>query len=210
MKWNNLFNQKYKAGFGLLALLLMMVLVIFAHKKNLSQLQHSITSIYSDRLVAGNYLYNISHEIYKKKLHLDEVGQIYSAQNDSIQRIIRKYEKTLLTAEESNQLSSLKAHLKLSASIENQIHNSASQEEEKALRSRLRNKYDIILTDLNNLTSIQLSEGQNLIAESNRIVASDNITSRLEMSLLIIFGLLIMLIFSVIKARIVRTAPSLN
>lgn len=210
MKWNNLFEQKNKAGFALLALLLMMAMVIFAHKKNLSQLQYTLTSIYSDRLVAGNYLYNLSHEIYKKKLHLDEVGKIYSAQNDSINRIIRKYEKTLLTTEESKQFSSLKAHLQLSANIESQIRNSSTRQEEIALRSQLRNQYDIILTDLNNLTSIQISEGQNLIAESNRIVASDNITSRLELGLLIIFGLLIMLIFSVIKSRMVRTAPSLN
>lgn len=210
MKWNNLFDQKYKAGFGLLALLLMMILVIFAHKKNLSQLQHSLTSIYSDRLVAGNYLYNLSHEIYKKKLHLDEVGHIYSVENDSIQKILHLYDQTQLTAEESTQLVSLKAHLRLSGSLEDQILRSKSLQATDSLQARLGTQYDIILSDLNSLTSIQIKEGQKLTAESDRIVASDTITSRLEMGLLIIFGLLIMLIFSVLKSRRVRTAPSLN
>lgn len=210
MKWKEMFNQKYKAGFALLVLLLMMVLVIFAHKNNLSKLQHSLSSIYSDRLVAGNYLYKLSHEIYKKKLHLDEVGNIYSEQNDSIQKIIHQYDQTLLTAEESSLLASLKSDLKFSNRLENQIRNSSSIQIKDSLESELGNQYDIILHDLDGLTSIQLSEGQKLTAESNRIVASDNITSRLEMALLIIFGVLIMLIFSVLKSRRVRTAPSLN
>ncbi len=210
MKWNEPFDKKYKAGFALLILLLMMVMVIFAHKNNLSKLQHSLTSIYSDRLVAENYLYKLSHEIYKKKLHLDESGAIFSERNDSIERIIHQYDKTLLTKDESSQLASLKSHLKVSDSIEDQIENSSSAREIDSLQIRLGSQYDIILADLNGLTSIQLSEGQKLIAESNRIVASDNITSRLEMGLLIIFGLLIMLILSVLKSRKIRTAPSLN
>ncbi len=210
MRWNEPFDKKYKASLALLVLLLMMVMVIFAHKNNLSKLQHSLTSIYSDRLVAENYLYKLSHEIYKKKLHLDESGAIFSERNDSIEMIIHQYDQTLLTKDESSQLASLKSHLKVSDSIEDQIENSSSAREIDSLQIRLGSQYDIILADLNGLTNIQLSEGQKLLAESNRIVASDNITSRLEMGLLIIFGLLIMLILSVLKSRRIRTAPSLN
>ncbi len=210
MRWNNQFNNKYKAGFGLVVLLLMMLLVIFIHKNNLSRLQQSFSSIYADRLVVGGYLYNLSHEIYNKKLTLDNRADVLPERNDSIQKIICKYEKTLLTTEESSLLTSLKEHLDLTQTLESQYQNSSSASQKDSLQQLLGSQYDLIITDLDGLTNIQIAEGQKLTVESNRIVASDTITSRLEMGLLVIFGLLIMLIFTVLKSQRIRTTPSLN
>ena len=211
MKWQHILNQRRDRAFALFVVLAMMLSLSFIHKKNLSELQEALSSIYMDRLVAERHLYELSHKIYEKKMLLDQYDELplepSLRTNDTIQQIIEGYEETYLTVEEEAQLSTLKDHIRISRQFELQFINATSPRQRETLQPALANHYDSILSGLNDLSKLQLHEAQKLIDQSDRVVASNNITSRLGIGLLLVMGLLTLLIFSSVPATPKRTAP---
>lgn len=211
MKWHNILNQRRDRGIALVIVLAMMLSLTFIHKKNLSELQDALSSIYMDRLVAESHLYELSHEIYEKKMLLDQYDELplepSLRTNDTIQQLIKGYEETYLTVEEEVQLSTLKDHIRISQQFEQQFIHSTSPRQRETLKPGLASHYDSILLSLNDLSKLQLHEAQKLLDQSNRVVASNNITSRLGIGLLLVLGLLTLLIFSSVPAPPKRTAP---
>ena len=67
---------------------------------------------------------------------------------------------------------------------------------------QLNNQYDLILADLEDLSEIQLYEGKRLLESSNKVMASNRITSRLEIALLIVVVLVFLMATSSPKVLI--------
>lgn len=200
MKWQNILNRKRNTALALAVVLVTMLLLTLVHRWHLSELQNAMSSIYVDRLVAESHLYELSHEIYEKKMlvshYEDGLLEENIRVNDSIQQLLTKYEQTYLTDEEGQQLSELKDHIRLSQQYEQQFLYGASPSQREALRPGLTNHYDSILASLNDLTKLQLQEGRKLMDQSKRIVASNNMTLRLAIGVLVVLGLLIYLVFT--------------
>lgn len=215
MKWKQLLDRRNNAGLVLVTILIMMILLLFTHQKNLSKMQDALSSIYQDRLVAESHLYNLSHKIYEKKILLgqfdDSQLEQYVLVNDHIRQLISEYEETYLTEEEGVRLSALKDHIQKSQQVEQLFVYSASPLHRDALTSGLIRHYDSILAGLNDLTTLQLQEGQKLIDQSKRIVASNTTTSHLEIGLLIVLGLLfVFLTFSTAQVPARHYTPHLH
>jgi hypothetical protein len=209
MRWQNILSKKSNVGLALVGVLVVMLLLTFVHKRHLSEVQAAMSSIYMDRLVAETHLYQLSHKIFEKKMLIDRNDDRMLEQNilanDTIQQLMNKYEATYLTADESVQLLKLKDHIRLSQQFENQFISGASPIQRDALSLELAKHYDSILASLNGLTQLQLHEAQKLIDDSNRIVASGNMTSQLAAGMVVVLGLLIYATLSPARLRLEHT-----
>ncbi|MEQ8470393.1 MAG: MCP four helix bundle domain-containing protein [Marinoscillum sp.] len=200
MKWKDILSKRYHTGLSLFIVLVMMTLLVFYHKKNLSELHGSLSSIYMDRLVAESHLYNLSHQYYEKKILVGAFEpDLYQQQintNDAIQQLIQSYEKTYLTDEESTQWTGLKKDIRIALQFEQHFLYPESPIDQVMLTQTLLSRYDDILNQLNTLTDIQLKEGQKLLMESDHILASNIQTTRLAVGLILVLCMLVFLLYT--------------
>lgn len=199
MKWTYIINQKIKTALALLTVLLLVLATNLLDKQHFSELQKSFTSIYEDRLVAENYLFNLSKQMQLKKQLLNNHESFQSQSNhiinDSIDIIIKKYEATKLTTEEAEYFFSLKNQLQELKMMEKTLAISANQQDQHV--NNIVQKIQFIWSDLEALSQIQLTEGKRIIENSQQIISFSNLTSRLEIVILIVIGLIIQaLVFS--------------
>ncbi len=214
MKWKDILNHKNNTGLTLVTVMGILILLVFTHRRNLAELQDSFSSMYADRLVTTDQLYELSHMIIDKKLLLDREGENIIGKrihmNDSILQLLTKYEDTYLTVEEKALLSSLKNQIRISRQFELQYNNLSTSSQSEELKLELSKQYDLILLELKKLTNLQLQEGQMLTNESKKIVSSDIIAFRLEIGLFIILGLLVFMMFSSAPSHHAINSPGLN
>ena len=179
------------------SILLMIGMIGYLHKKNLSEMDKTVTSIYEDRLVANEYIFELSRKIVQKKESLDE-GR-YDAEevtklNHEIDLLIDAFEDTKLTADESKLWGKLKTDLSLAHEFENQILHNPISRHSVQLQNHLNNQYELIHSDLEGLSIIQLREGKSLLDNSKKIVASNSVSSHLEVALIIIVLLIFLML----------------
>lgn len=200
MQWKNILNEKRNETLILFSVLIMIAMIASMHKKHLSDLEESITSIYEDRLVAKDYIFDLSRKIDKKQSALgtdkDELIEEITLTNYSIDQLLERYEKTKLTEEENLLLRKLKDDISLSMEFESQIIHNPLLAQREVIKSHLNSQYNLIISDLEELSDIQLFEGKKLLESSNQVIASNGITNRLEVALLIVVTLLFLMAIS--------------
>ncbi len=103
MKWNIILKKRSSETLILFSVILMMVMIAYMHKRSLSNMEQTITSIYEDRLVAKDYIFDLSKMINDKKTAIssgnERLEEIVRT-NHAIDRVIKRYEETRLTEEE--------------------------------------------------------------------------------------------------------------
>jgi hypothetical protein len=75
MKWLLFFKEKTKLFFLLPVMILLLITLIVASKKQISQVDRSVQSIYHDRLVAGRAITQIMDLHYQNHLLIDKYIQ---------------------------------------------------------------------------------------------------------------------------------------
>ncbi|WP_425391101.1 MCP four helix bundle domain-containing protein [Ekhidna sp.] len=198
MRWKYILNKKRNETIVLFSILLMIVMIGYMHKKNLSDMEETVASIYEDRLVANEYIFELSRKIESKKWLMSKsqhAAQELTLLNYEIDILIDAYEKTDLTVEENKLWEEFKTELALAYEFENQILYNLASKQRVQLQKHLDNQYELIHADLVELSHIQLKEGKSLVDNSKKIMSSNNISSRLEIALIIIV-LLIFLMFN--------------
>lgn len=213
MNWKNILNTKRNESLILTSVILLIVMIGYMNKKQISELKESVTSIYEDRLVAKAYIFDLSQKMSAKKVKLSAEYRFIQEslnENESIDQLIRDYERTRLTLDETALLTRLKDDINLSVEFENQIlHNPALPNRSLAISS-LNNQYDLILLDLKNLAEIQVHEGKKLLESSNGALAFNGFARQLEIALFIVVGLIFLMIISSPKALIDKDFWSLS
>lgn len=197
MRWKYILNKKRNETMILFSVLLMIVMIGYMHKKNLSDMEETVTSIYEDRLVANDYIFELSQKIAGKKwlMSKDQNNEELTKLNHEINILIDAYEQTKLTVEENTLWEKLKKDLALAKEFENQILHNLNSIQWSQIQHHLDDQYQLIHNDLEGLSVIQIKEGKSLLDESRKIMASNSISSRLEVALIIIV-LLIFLMFN--------------
>ncbi|MEQ6168791.1 MCP four helix bundle domain-containing protein [Ekhidna sp. MALMAid0563] len=197
MRWKYILDKKRNEAIVLFSVLLMIVMIGYMHKKNLSDMEETVTSIYEDRLVANEYIFELSRKTESKKWLMannQDAAQELALLNHEIDILIDAYEKTDLTVEESKLWEKLKSELALADEFENQILHNLASKQRIQLEKHLDSQYERIHRDLVGLSHIQLKEGKSLVDNSKKILSSNNISSRLEIALMIIVLLIFLMI----------------
>lgn len=196
----------------LFIVMFMIVLFTFIERKNIADVNRSVTSIYNDRLVPATDIFYLSEHLYGKRFLTEQFLQSetenFSAvqagldkHNESIHSLIGRFEKTYLVDEESRYLNNLKISVAEYLAIEKKIMrlaNSGSKNTARMLYENMGKKsLQASMKQLSLLTQVQTTAGSQLIKDSNGKVATSSMISNLQIVLSIIIGLIILsLIFA--------------
>jgi len=214
MKWIYIIQQKAQVAFLLAIILLGVLAKNMMEQENVSELGDSFSSVYEDRLLVESYIYKLSDHLYQKKLIIDqcqtdnklELRVKMEEHNAAIQSLIRDYEKTKLTNQESVFFLAFKKNMEEMNLLE------AQYMELNSVQPSLDKQFDIASGTLHELSSIQISEGKTMADHSRKIVAGSSILSQFELALVVVIGLIIQaLIFaSRSLAPVLPQKPNLN
>lgn len=207
MKWTYSIKNKLTAAILLAIILGLTMLTNWLERKRFQELEESFTSIYEDRLLAENYLFNM-YDNLKNMQDLFELGVekgIYITMNADLNayrqelgELIAKYEQTYLTDEEDNKFADLKTALSQIENLEKKVSDLAM---ESRIPEDLIQKHDKTTSDaftaLSALSEIQTTEGQLLRDKSKQVILESVSISHFEMTILIIIAIIIQaLVFS--------------
>ncbi len=199
MKWTYIIRQKVKVAIGLGVVFGLVLITNRMNKNNFLALQDSFSTVYEDRLIAESYIFELSNFIHQKKLYFEHQTVVNSAVlkekslllNDSISHLIAQYETTRLTQLELHWFSKLKENLSVLRSQEMAYRPDNISDLKLSQQQAIAAQHDHIEMVLEKLSAIQLTEARNVLDDSKKIIASSTLTSRLEICILLVVGVIV-------------------
>jgi hypothetical protein len=160
-------------------------------RDNFNQLSYSVTTIYEDRIVASDHLFEMSRIIQEKQIailtsDITFLGNKNKKNNEALNQLIDKYKRTKLTEREKfvfNQLQEEVNDLKLK---EKQIT--------KITNADVLKIFEKINKHLHELSKIQLDESRRQVFISNKAKDTINLFTQGEIIFLVIMAILIQII----------------
>jgi hypothetical protein len=188
------FYSKLKWILGILLVFVLIVTTNLIDRNNFIRVKDSVVTIYEDRLIAKNIIYEISKAIQVKEMAaLTGDTAFYSGRRGEVdkqlERLISRFEQTKLTSEESTTFKKLIANL-----------GSLSQAEEAMVGAGFESKVEVlkhlaeIRQNLDDLSEIQISEGSRQLAISKRAIDTVELFTQLEIYLLVFLAIVIQII----------------
>ena len=163
-------------------------------KDNFNRLRYSVTTIYEDRIVASDLLFEISMLIQDKEVAIVSADSIFFQMNNSkanldIDGLIGRYGQTKLTENEQIIFNSLKDELSNLKELEQHYISSDTIENTNLLKS-----IENIKQYLHNLSKIQLKEARQQVLISNKVMDTIDLFTQGEIVFLILMAILIQII----------------
>lgn len=198
MGWKLSIEQRIRAGVALVIVFLLIIATNQIDSHHFSIVRNTLTTVYEDRILVKNYIYNISRLLDKKQnaLRFENPGQLdslNSASNDSIRTLVSKFAKTYLTEQEAVHFQSLENSLNSLFNYELQL-NTEIVDDKLPTIDVIDNYYDRIFQDLDALSKIQIEESQREIMQSNKSIDTSDLISKIEIGVLIFIGILLQLL----------------
>uniref|UniRef100_UPI0040478E42 hypothetical protein n=1 Tax=Mariniflexile sp. TaxID=1979402 RepID=UPI0040478E42 len=174
-------SNRINIGFALLVVFLLVLATNRIDKRHFETVQHSLSTVYKDRVVAQDYIYRMNTILHKKEIQL-----LYSnstngrnAMNKEFQTLMDVFSTTKLTLKESKVFESLKENFK-----------KLKIKEQTSANKEVINYLESLRTDLNNLELIQVSESKQLTDIAQKSLNNNKLISQLEIGFLILVGVL--------------------
>ncbi|WPR75700.1 MCP four helix bundle domain-containing protein [Algoriphagus sp. NG3] len=187
------------------ALVVIGLLMLLFYSKNITERQAfkeisgTFAEVYNDRLVVEGYIFRISENLFKIQKLVDHCNINYdysrvideiAEHEQNISKIVNDFEKTNLTNQEAVFLTDFKSIIENDLQIKNY---SLLYSDSSGVNSDQVVLYDQKISkaqqDLDNLSKIQMEEGEKLINKANIIINRSQIWSQFEVALLIILAL---------------------
>ncbi|RYD58410.1 MAG: hypothetical protein EOP56_05715 [Sphingobacteriales bacterium] len=195
MKWAYYVRNKFKAATVLAFILGLILCSIFWDRQRFTDLDHSVSSIYNDRLMPSTYIFQITDLLYQKRLlheHAMQQGPNAAAESKkhdkAIAGLVKNFEATVLTQEERLQLLQFKSYLYAYTRLEGEAYNKVYRSD-KVLEQQLVQTFDKTMHCLGALSKIQVGEGMHLTKDSRSIINGGVSMTNFEVALLIVLGL---------------------
>ncbi len=207
MNWTYPIRYKWRTAFVFTVVLALMLVKNVVDKRNTEELNSTFNSVYEDRLVVEQYIYQLSKLLYENRLMLDgcadqdaimSMQERLVANNRHMDEIILAYGHTHLTENEAVVFGYLQKDI---AAIERIEFTYLADRDDPVLvqndAALFNTTFLTAIGHLNELSNIQMETGKALRDNSNKVMAGSMILSRLEIGVLILFGLFVqVLIFS--------------
>lgn len=205
MKWTYIIVQKIKMAFSLGIVFVLVFATNMMDKNYFSELQNSFASVYEDRLLVESYIYRLSTRLHKKKMLVGELNRSTSANtqvmnqvhNDTIAALISKYEETELTKEESLVFNDFKKDLQELFFLEAKYSDTGFKD---TLKVAIEELHRNLARNLDRLSEIQILEGKKHIDNSKRIISASNLTSQVEICILVVIALIVQVLILTSKS----------
>lgn len=188
-----LFN-KFKWILGISMIFLLIIATNLIDKNNFARVRDSVSTIYEDRIVANDIIFEISNAIHKKEIAIvlsDAVffNRINIDINKTIEDNISKYSNTKLTRKEAILFSDLKNYLEVLKNEEKKYIDSNFTDNEFLI-----NSISLITENLFSLSKIQLEEGKRQMSISQKALAKVDLFTQIEIYFLIFLAIIIQII----------------
>lgn len=198
--------KKIKWMLGILFVFLLILATNLIDQKSFEEVQESIETIYEDRLVAQDIVFDISTLIQKKDMANASLNQHFftfenKTVNAEIDQLFTKYNSTKLTDEERIIFEKMKKALSALAEIE-----TVSGDFTPTIQNSLEAQFKLIKQDINRLKEIQLEEGKRALDKSKKAVQSSQLFTQMEIWGLIILAIIFQLI--IIAGPKINTEPT--
>jgi hypothetical protein len=198
-------RKKLRAFIIIGILLLMLYGKNLLERKSFQSISGTFTEVYNDRLVVESYIFDISERLFHiQKLidHCDldyDYSRVINEIGDheaKILSIVTEFENTNLTDQEASYLGDFKKIIVNDLNIKSYdllftAESGVNQDQVK--------KYDQKISqarkDLENLSKIQLEEGEKLISKAKVLINRSQIWAQFEVALLIILVIVLFFLF---------------
>ena len=192
------------------AIVIISILLLMLYAKNLTERQsfqsisNAFTEVYNDRLVVESYIFRISEKLFNIQKLVDHCNIDYdyskvineiAEREGEILDIVVEFESTKLTEDEENYLVDFKKIIQSDLNIKSfdLLYSDSSGVNIQQVK-----QYDQIISkaqrDLDNLSKIQLEEGEKLISKTKVLINRSQIWAQFEVALLIILVVVMFLL----------------
>ncbi|ARN77436.1 hypothetical protein BST97_05240 [Nonlabens spongiae] len=184
--------NKIKWLLGISMVFVLIVTTNLIDRNNFIQVKDSVTSLYEDRLVAKNIIYDMSVSIHDLELAI-VTDSSFQADNkikttkDHLENLIVRFETTKLTKEEE------KVFKKFKQGVQDLSAKSAAGSRE-SIDSTLLQSSQLLKQKLNDLAEIQLAEGGVQMGITKKAVETVELFTSIEIYVLIFLAIVIQII----------------
>jgi hypothetical protein len=188
------FYNKLKWILGILMVFVLIIATNLIDKNNFVRVRDSVVTIYEDRLIANDLIFEMLKSVQEKELAVVTLdSSFFKSENIEVNKklasLISNFEETKLTLEEDDVFNDLKANFEQLLIIENQFLKTNFS------NSRLvNNRLDNLKINLNNLSKIQLNEGNKQMSISKRAIDTVELFTQIEIYILVFLAIIIQII----------------
>lgn len=206
---NILYNIRHKGRITILLIAVFFLVVLSSNTYNekINQMGKLFSEMYSDRLIAQDYIYKFAKILYDRKMKLvnqnvEGIDEAFKNDELGISLFLTNYEKTKLTKNENIQFQEFKKNILLMVCFEQKYLISTNKELKIHLLKLHEKSLNTSLVQLDKLTEIQISTGKKLNEASRKIVSFSTLLNQFDWALIIIIGLIIQVIIFTSKSSV--------
>ncbi|MGR3810313.1 MCP four helix bundle domain-containing protein [Jiulongibacter sp. NS-SX5] len=186
--------EKIKWVLGILLVFIIVLTTNLVDRSNFNRIRSSVETIYEDRIVVNDLIFEISTIVHKKEIALRTGNASFferenEIMNENIEGLISRYELTRITPNERIALNHLKTNLNDIEELESTLNPS-----EIPGSASIISKLERVKNNLTELSKIQLREGKKEKLTSDKTFETVDLFTKIEMVFLIVMGVLIQII----------------
>lgn len=204
MQNSGLKRKKIRALFIISILLLLIYAKNLIERQSFQSISGTFTEVYNDRLVVEGYIFQISEHLFQIQKLVDHCNLDYDyskvvdeieGHENSILALVEDFEATNLTTQENEYLSDFKKIIVNDLTIKSYDLLFSETEGVNVDQVKLYDqKISQARRDLENLSTIQMQEGEKLISKAKRLINRSQIWAQFEVALLIILIIVMFLL----------------
>lgn len=188
------FYNKLKWILGILMVFVLIIATNLIDKNNFVRVRDSVVTIYEDRLVANDLIFEMLKSVQEKELAVAISDSTFfdsknSKVNHNIEALVSRFEETKLTSQEENVFTDLKQNVKLLVDAETKFLNSSYADNSMVIKH-----IESLKTNLSDLSKIQLTEGNRQMSISKRALDSVELFTQIEIFILVLLAIVIQII----------------
>lgn len=169
------------------------------------------SEMYSDKLIAQDYIYKFGKILQERKFilasqNVKDIDKVFKRDRADIVSLLANYEKTKLTKHEKIQFQEFKKNVLLMMLLEHRYLLPSSAVSKINLLKMQDRSLNISLTQLDKLADIQTSSAKQLNEASKQIVTFSTLLNHFDWAVIIIIGLIIQVIIFTTRSTIPKRA----
>jgi hypothetical protein len=186
--------NKIKWVLGILMVFILILATNLIDRNNFIRVKDSVVTIYEDRLIASDLVFQIFKLVKTKEVALKLADTTFFYQknktvNTNINSLILRFEQTKLTAQEYTIFENLKNNFESLKGLESDFMLSNFKN-----KSHQEDVITQIYENLDGLSKIQIAEGRNQVSIGKKAVSSVELFTHIEIFFLIFLAIVIQII----------------
>lgn len=188
------FLNKAKWVLGILIVFVLILSTNIIDRENFLRVKAAIITIYEDRLIANDLLFEMLESVQEKEIAAATVDSIFFLEknpliNKDIKVFVSKFQQTKLTSEEETIFEKLKDNIE-----KLKITEVAFVESKFSEKTALLNQILKVKKNLHALSKIQLNEGGRQMSISKNAMETMELFTTIEINILIFLAILIQIV----------------